>query len=80
MTARRGPASVLMESAIVLSAACTDKPAPSASSSPEIHVAVNAAPAPRQASPGMVWIPGGTFRMGCDDCGMLSTDLTLHRP
>ena len=31
---------------------------------------VNATPAPGAAPAGMVWIPGGTFWMGCEDCGM----------
>ncbi|MBS1788012.1 MAG: formylglycine-generating enzyme family protein [Acidobacteria bacterium] len=31
---------------------------------------VNKTPAPGAAPAGMIWIPGGTFRMGCDDCNM----------
>lgn len=31
---------------------------------------VNTAPAPGPAPEGMTWIPGGTFWMGCDACGM----------
>ena len=33
-----------------------------------VHINTAAAPAPAQA--GMVWIPGGTFWMGCENCGM----------
>lgn len=33
-------------------------------------VRVNTTPAPGAAPEGMVWIPGGTFWMGCENCGM----------
>ena len=31
---------------------------------------INTAPAPHAAPEGMVWIPGGTYWMGCENCGM----------
>ncbi|MGH9369925.1 MAG: formylglycine-generating enzyme family protein [Vicinamibacterales bacterium] len=34
---------------------------------------INSTPAPGPAPRGMAWIPGGTFWMGCDDCGMPDT-------
>jgi formylglycine-generating enzyme len=67
--------------AIVLSfcAACNSKTDPhanhtgSASSVPDASskaARINDMAAPGPAPTGMVWVPGGTFWMGCGDCGM----------
>ena len=46
-------------------------PAPSVpdnTSSSAVHINTDSAPGP--APEGMAWIPGGTFWMGCEGCGM----------
>jgi sulfatase modifying factor 1 len=37
---------------------------------PQPEAKIDTTPAPGRAPEGMVWIPGGTFWMGCEDCGM----------
>ena len=37
---------------------------------PRATVQINSTPAPSPEPVGMIWIPGGTFWMGCDSCGM----------
>src|SRR5687767_1917867 len=70
--------------ALAAGAACGTKPDPhaehggtaakaapdAASSMSGAAVRVNTTPAPAPAPEGMVWIPGGTFWMGCENCGM----------
>ena len=47
--------------------------APSAAGSEPPAVGIDPSPAPGPAPEGMVWVPGGTFWMGCTDCGMPDT-------
>jgi len=44
--------------------------ASAAASAEAIAVGIDASPAPGPAPEGMVWIPGGTFWMGCEGCGL----------
>jgi sulfatase modifying factor 1 len=44
--------------------------APPPGADPQTLVKIDTTPPPGAAPEGMVWIPGGTFWMGCDDCGM----------
>src|SRR5262245_66474462 len=44
-----------------------------------VPIAIGGCRSPQAAAPAeMVWIPGGTFWMGCEGCGMLDA-LPMHR-
>jgi formylglycine-generating enzyme required for sulfatase activity len=49
----------------LLAIGCADSP-----DAPRATVQINSTPAPTPAPDAMVWVPGGTFWMGCDSCGM----------
>ena len=51
--------------------------APAADAARDAAVRINTARAPEPAPAGMVWVPGGTFWMGCENCGMPDA-LPLH--
>ena len=57
--------------AAALAGACHTKPESQAShAATSVNVHINTTPAPGPAPDGMIWIPGGTFWMGCENCGM----------
>jgi sulfatase modifying factor 1 len=67
---RRHPAVItLVIGAAVLTGACNANQTPAASP-PQDQVGINRLRPSAAAPAGMVWIPGGTFTMGCADCGM----------
>jgi sulfatase modifying factor 1 len=65
--------SVLLVVVLAACGACGTAPAPAAVEGPRINPVAAPGPAPE----GMVWVPGGTFWMGCENCAMPDA-LPLH--
>jgi formylglycine-generating enzyme required for sulfatase activity len=66
--------------AVVAGASCASHHAPSAAepaTGANAVASIDSAPPPGPAPEGMVWVPGGTFWMGCEQCGMPDT-LPVH--
>ena len=51
-------------------AASPASPAPDGDAARAVVARIDTTPAPSPAPDGMTWIPGGTFWMGCENCGM----------
>ena len=76
------PLRLIVLAVLALCGACGSKPQPEAEhhaptataatgpALPADAAHVNVTPPPAPAPAGMVWIPGGTFWMGCENCGM----------
>lgn len=88
MRSRRGESLALAALLLAVCAGCRSKPdsragqgaassdAPTGALS-AAAARINATAAPGPAFDGMVWVPGGTFWMGCENCGMTDA-LPVH--
>lgn len=65
MTRSRIP-SIILAAVLTACAACRSEPDSHAGAAAHVNTTVAPGPAPA----GMVWVPGGTFWMGCEHCGM----------